>query len=78
MRSHWSIENQLHWVLDVSFNEDASRVRANHGPENLSVARRMALNILRQDTSSKSSVKSRLYKAALDSEYFKKMLEGVF
>jgi predicted transposase YbfD/YdcC len=78
VRSHWSIENQLHWVLDVSFNEDASRVRANHGPENLSVARRIALNILRQDKSSKSSVKSRLYKAALDSEYFKKMLEGVF
>jgi predicted transposase YbfD/YdcC len=49
VRSHWSIENRLHWVLDVSFREDASRIRKGAGPENVAVLRRIALNLVRQD-----------------------------
>jgi predicted transposase YbfD/YdcC len=47
VRTHWSIENQLHWVLDVVFDEDSARNRKDHGPENLAVLRKLALNILR-------------------------------
>jgi predicted transposase YbfD/YdcC len=47
MRAHWGIENQLHWPLDVIFNEDAARTRKNHAPQNLAFIRRMALDILR-------------------------------
>ena len=47
VRSHWSIENQLHWSLDVTFDEDGSRVRSGNGAENFSVLRRMALNLLK-------------------------------
>ena len=49
IRDHWSIENQLHWSLDVSFDEDASRVRQGHSAENLSRLRRIALNLLKQE-----------------------------
>jgi predicted transposase YbfD/YdcC len=46
-RSHWGIENRLHWVLDVVFDEDASRTRKDNGPENLAILRRLAVNIIR-------------------------------
>lgn len=49
VRSHWSIENRMHWILDVLFDEDASRARKDHGPENLAVLRRLALNIIRSN-----------------------------
>jgi hypothetical protein len=49
-RRHWAVENRLHWVLDVTFNEDACRVRKDHVPQNLSVVRKLALSLLRQDT----------------------------
>ena len=57
IRKHWAIENSLHWVLDVTFNEDDCRVRTGHGPENLSIVRRIALNKLKNDTTEKSSFK---------------------
>ena len=47
VRSHWAIENSLHWVLDVTFDEDAARNRADNGPENLAILRRLTLNLLR-------------------------------
>lgn len=47
VRSHWAIENSLHWVLDVTFDEDAARKRADNGPENLAILRRLTLNLLR-------------------------------
>ena len=46
IRQHWSVKNQLHWVLDVTFNEDASRIRRGHGAENFTFLRRMAIGIL--------------------------------
>jgi predicted transposase YbfD/YdcC len=78
VRSHWGIENKLHWVLDVTFKEDASRVRKDNGAENLSVIRHMAINIMRKDKSTKGSVKARRYKCALSPEYANKVLDGLF
>lgn len=53
VRGHWSIENNLHWVLDVAFHEDASRLRKDHGPENLALVRRIALSLLKRATTKK-------------------------
>jgi len=53
VRGHWSIENNLHWVLDVVFQEDASRLRKDHGPENLGLVRRIALSLLKRATTKK-------------------------
>jgi len=74
VRSHWGIENQVHWVLDVAFNEDASRIRKDHAPENLSLIRHLALNLLRQDTSAKGGVKARRLKAGWDNGYLSRIL----
>ena len=61
-RTHWTIENQLHWVLDVTLREDAARSRADHGPQNLALIRKLALNILRQHPE-KASIKTKTKKA---------------
>lgn len=74
VRSHWGIENQVHWVLDVAFNEDASRVRKDHAPENLALLRHVALNLLRQDTSAKSGIKAKRLKAGWDNDYLSRIL----
>ncbi len=67
-RQHWSIENSLHWVLDVTFREDEARVRKENSPQNFAVLRHMALNILKQDPS-KGSLKQKRYRAALDDAF---------
>ncbi|MEM1256871.1 MAG: ISAs1 family transposase [Cyanobacteria bacterium P01_H01_bin.21] len=69
VRSHWGIENQVHWVLDVAFNEDASRIRKDHAPENLALIRHIALNLLRQDISTKAGTKAKRLKAGWDNDY---------
>lgn len=74
VRSHWSIENQLHWSLDVTFNEDGSRVRSGNGAENFSVLRRMALNLLKAETSTKRSIAGKRKDAAWDNDYLLKVL----
>jgi len=65
-RTHWSIENSLHWVLDVSFHEDASRIRRDNAPENMALLRHFAINLVKRDKSSKSSIAARRKKAAWD------------
>lgn len=63
VRSHWSIENELHWVLDIAFREDESRIRKDHGPENFAVLRHIALNLVKQEKTQKASVKGKRLKA---------------
>lgn len=69
IRSHWGIENQLHWVLDVVFREDASRMRKGNRPRNFSLLRRLALNLLSRETSFKKSLKLKRYRASMDDDY---------
>ena len=73
-RSHWSIENSVHWVLDVSFREDESRVRTGNAPENMAIMRHAALNLLRHDRDSKISIKARRKLAAWDNDYLLSIL----
>lgn len=74
IRTHWAIENQLHWTLDVVFKEDASRVRTGYADQNLSVIRRMALNLLKQDKSLKVGIQNKRMRAAWDNQYLIKIL----
>ena len=76
VRGHWSIENSLHWVLDIAFREDESRVRKDHAPENFAVLRHMALNLLKKESSSKRSIKTKRLKAGWDTEYLGKILNA--
>ena len=74
IRSHWGIENSLHWVLDVAMNEDACRVRKDHAPENLAVMRHIVLNLLRQDKSTNKSLKTKLLLATWEISYLETLL----
>lgn len=74
VRTHWSIENSLHWVLDVSFHEDACRIRRDFAPQNMALLRHLALNLLSQDASSKRGIAARRKKAAWDHSYLIKIL----
>jgi predicted transposase YbfD/YdcC len=78
VRRHWSVENELHWVLDVSFREDDSRIRRGNGAENIVTARHITLNMLRQEKTCKKGIKAKRFKAALDSDYAEKVLATVF
>ena len=73
-RSHWSVENDLHWSLDIAFREDESRVRTGHGPENLAVLRHMALNVLKQEQTAKVGIKTKRLKAGWDEAYLLRLL----
>jgi predicted transposase YbfD/YdcC len=74
VRQHWSIENELHWVLDVALNEDHSRVRKDQAPENLAVLRHIALNLLKQEKTAKGGVHAKQLQAAWDQDYLLKVL----
>jgi predicted transposase YbfD/YdcC len=72
-RSHWGIENQLHWVLDVHFAEDANRSRCDNAPENLAILRRLALNILRTHPD-RASLRRKIKRAGWDNAFLMAVL----
>jgi predicted transposase YbfD/YdcC len=69
IRQHWDIENKLHWSLDVTFNEDRCRIRKDHAPENVTAARHIALNLLRQEHSHRMSLRQKRLLCGLDEHY---------
>jgi predicted transposase YbfD/YdcC len=73
VRSHWSIENRMHWLLDVLFDEDASRARKDHGPENLATLRRLALNIIRSHPAT-ISMRQKVKRAGWDDAFLLDLL----
>jgi len=73
---HWSIENSFHWVLDVTFREDDSRIRLGDSPQNMAVFRHFALNLLKRDPS-KSSLKQKRFRAGLDDAYLLRLLTHI-
>ncbi len=74
IRRHWGVENRLHWCLDMAFNEDQCRVRTGHAAANLSILRRIALNLLRLDSSAKAGIKNRRLPAGWNPNYRDKLL----
>ena len=74
VRKHWGIENNLHWVLDVAFREDENRVRKDHAPENMTMLRHIALNLLKQETTLKRGIKTKRLKSGWDESYLFKVL----
>ena len=76
VRGHWGIENHLHWQLDVTFNEDHSRIRKGHADANFSLLRRTALSLLKNEASEKVGVKNKRLLAAWDDEYLGKVVIG--
>ena len=72
-RTHWTIENQLHWVLDVDFDEDAARSRKDNAPQNLALIRKLALNLLRQHPA-KGSIKGKIKQAGWNDDFLLSLL----
>jgi predicted transposase YbfD/YdcC len=74
VRSHWKIENSLHWILDIAFREDDSRIRTQHAQENFALMRKIALNLLKQETTVKVGIKAKRLKCGWDEPYLLKVL----
>src|SRR5205085_7059928 len=77
IRDHWGIENNCHWVLDVLYREDGSRSRPEHGAENLAWLRRMALSLLKNDTTCERSLRAKSAKALGDHDFLLQLLSQV-
>jgi predicted transposase YbfD/YdcC len=79
VRNHWSVENKLHWILDMNFKEDSCRTRIDHGAENLNIIRKCAINYIKQhkeepQKGKKKSIKIKMLTAAYDTKYLKSLL----
>ena len=74
VRSHWGIENSLHWVLDVGFREDDCRIRKDNAPQNFAILRHISLNLLNQEKTSKTGAKNKRLRAGWDDGYLTKIL----
>ena len=76
VRSHWGIENELHWVLDIAFDEDRCRVRKDHGPENFALLRHIALNLLKHEKTCKRGIQGKRLLSGWKQNYLLKVLAG--
>ena len=74
VRGHWGVENKLHWVLDAQFREDQSRARAGFAAENLATLRRLALNLLKKETTKKRGIRGKQLNAGCDHSYLLRLL----
>ncbi|WP_245395068.1 ISAs1 family transposase [methane-oxidizing endosymbiont of Gigantopelta aegis] len=74
VRAHWAIENNLHWVLDLAFDEDSNRTRKGYSASNLAVIRHMALNLIKAEETAKVGVKTKRMMAGWDNDYLLKIL----
>ena len=74
IRNHWGVENSFHWILDVAFNEDNSRIRSGNAPQNFAVLRHIAVNLLKQEKSQKTGIKNKRLKAGWDNQYLERIL----
>jgi len=76
VRQNWAVENNLHWQLDVTFNEDQSRIRKGCADANFSILRRTALSMLKNEKTAKVGIKNKRLQAGWDESYLKKVLLG--
>ena len=76
IRTHWSIENNLHWTLDVTFREDQCRIRSEYSPQNFALLRRLALNVLHQEKTFKRSLRQKMKQAAMNNNYMMTVLNA--
>jgi predicted transposase YbfD/YdcC len=76
-RGHWGIENRLHWVLDVQFDEDHCRVRCEHAAQNLATVRHIGLNLLQQEQTAQLGIKNKRLRAGWDTRYLERVLTGI-
>jgi predicted transposase YbfD/YdcC len=74
IRSHWGIENSLHWILDVALNEDDCRIRKDNAPQNFAVLRHIAVNLLGKEKRVKVGVKNKQFLAAMDNHYLTRLI----
>lgn len=77
VRQHWGIENSLHWVMDVTFREDESRIHKDHGGENVSWLRRLAITLLKNDTTRKDSIRAKRIRAGYDTSYLEDVINAI-
>jgi len=77
VRTHWEIENKVHWILDVAFREDDCRVRKDNAPQNLAVVRRIATNLFKKDKTRKGGTKAKRLQAAWDTEYLETLISQI-
>ncbi len=77
VRGHWGIENSLHWVMDLTYREDESRIRKDYGGENVSWLRHLAITLVKNETTLKDSIRAKRIRAGYDTSYLEKVLAAI-